>query len=93
MRIGLSRDILRVLACVLLCGSAVAQEVVPRLEPAACPFEGAEDRDDVQCGYLVVPENRSIPDGRTLRLSVAVLGASKRRPAAGSARVSVRWSR
>ena len=73
MRIGLSRDILRVLACVLLCGSAIAQEVVPRFEPAACPFEGAENRDDVRCGYLVVRENRGLPDGRTLRLAVSVL--------------------
>ncbi len=27
----------------------------------------------MRCGYLVVRENRSLPDGRTLRLSVAVL--------------------
>ena len=80
MRIGLSRAILRVLSCVLLCGSAIAQEAVPRFEPSACPFEGAEVRDDVQCGYLVVPENRSIPDGRTLRLSVAVLKSSSGSP-------------
>jgi pimeloyl-ACP methyl ester carboxylesterase len=73
MRTEPARDTLSVLACVLLCGSAMAQEVVPRLEPAACPFEGAEDRGDVRCAYLVVPENRSVPAGRTLRLSVAVL--------------------
>jgi pimeloyl-ACP methyl ester carboxylesterase len=76
MRTGPSRNILSVLACVLLCGSAIAEEVVPRFEPAACPFEGAEDRDDVRCGYLVVPENRSVPAGRTLRLAVAVLKSS-----------------
>jgi pimeloyl-ACP methyl ester carboxylesterase len=72
MRIGL--------ACVLLCGSAIAQEVVPRLESAACPFEGAEGRDDVRCNYLVVPENRDVPNGKTLRLAVAVLKSTGNEP-------------
>ncbi len=57
----------------MLGGLVDAQEILPRYEPAACPFEGADGRNDVQCGYLVVPENRDRPDGRTLRLSVAVL--------------------
>jgi pimeloyl-ACP methyl ester carboxylesterase len=73
MRIGLSREIPGVLACALLCGPACAQEAMPRLEPAACPFEGAEGREDVRCSFLVVPENRDAPSGKTLRLAVAVL--------------------
>jgi len=52
---------------------ADAQEELPRYEHAPCPFDVEDGRDDVQCGYLVVPENRSRPDGRTLHLSVAVL--------------------
>ena len=80
MRIGLPRDIFSVLSCALLCGSAIAQEVAPRLEPTACPFEGAEGRDDVECHDLVVPENRDEPDGRTLRLAVAILKSTNAEP-------------
>ena len=73
MRVSLSKDLSKVLACTLLCGSAIAQEAVPRLEPAECPFDGAAGRDDVQCSYLIVPENRDAPAGKTLRIAVAVL--------------------
>ena len=62
-----------ILILAMLGGVVDAQENLPRYEPATCPFEGAAGRDDVHCGYLVVAENRDRPDGRTLRLSVAVL--------------------
>jgi acyl-homoserine-lactone acylase len=45
----------------------------PRFEPAPCPFEAsAEVLEQFRCGYVTVPENRSRPDGRKLRLAVAV---------------------
>src|SRR6476660_2784221 len=45
---------------------------MPRFEPAACPkLQGAEELGRASCGYLVVPENRSRPAGRTIRLMVA----------------------
>ena len=45
---------------------------VPRFEPAPCPkLQGAEELAKASCGYLVVPENRSRPTGRTIRLMVA----------------------
>jgi hypothetical protein len=45
---------------------------VPRFEPAPCPtLQGAEELAKASCGYLVVPENRSRPEGRTIRLMVA----------------------
>ena len=59
-----------------------AQELVPRFEPASCPFEGAEGRDDIECGYLVVAENRDKPDGRTLRLAVSILKSLSDKPLA-----------
>ena len=34
-----------------------------------------------RCGYLVVPENRSRPAGRSIRLAVAIVPALSRRPA------------
>ena len=44
---------------------------VPRYEPAPCPtMEGVESLAKARCGYLVVPENRSQPGGRTIRLLV-----------------------
>ena len=45
---------------------------VPRFEPAPCPkLSGADELTKASCGYLVVPENRSRPSGRTIRLMVA----------------------
>src|SRR6476620_10124102 len=45
---------------------------VPRFEPAPCPkLPGAEELAKANCGFLVVPENRSRPSGRTIRLMVA----------------------
>jgi pimeloyl-ACP methyl ester carboxylesterase len=49
---------------------------VPRFEEATCPkLEGAEELANANCGYLVVPENRSLPEGRTIRLMVATYPA------------------
>ena len=46
--------------------------LVPRFEPTACPkLAGAEVLDKASCGYLVVAENRSQPNGHTIRLLVA----------------------
>lgn len=44
----------------------------PRFEPAPCPVEIPYGMT-VECGYLVVPENRSQPEGREVRLAVALL--------------------
>ena len=47
----------------------------PAFEPAACAFQlpaGLEEGQDVECGYLVVPENRDQPDDRQIRLAVAI---------------------
>jgi pimeloyl-ACP methyl ester carboxylesterase len=68
------------LLALLLASPTVAQAAqgaegtatVPRFEPAPCPkLPGAEELAKASCGYLVVPENRSRPTGRTIRLMVA----------------------
>jgi len=44
-------------------------------EPAPCPFElppGQVEGETVECGYLVVPEDRADPDTDTIRLAVAI---------------------
>ena len=41
------------------------------LEPAECQFE-TPPRQQVECGYLIVPASRKQPDGSTIRLHVAI---------------------
>jgi pimeloyl-ACP methyl ester carboxylesterase len=52
-----------------------ANAVVPRFEKSACKFEVPAGRT-VQCGYLIVPEDRSAPGKRTIRLHVGVFKAA-----------------
>lgn len=72
-----------VLSALITCGitiQAVASRVaqagsgpaVPRFDPAPCPrLQGVEWLVNANCGYLVVPEDRSRPNGRTIRLLIA----------------------
>jgi pimeloyl-ACP methyl ester carboxylesterase len=49
-------------------------EPVATFEEASCPFElpaGQVEGETVECGYLVVPEDRANPDSPTIRLAVA----------------------
>ena len=45
---------------------------LPRFEPEPCAWPVPANQT-VECGYLVVPEDRSAPAGRTIRLAVAIL--------------------
>ncbi|OFX00683.1 MAG: hypothetical protein A3D94_20330 [Alphaproteobacteria bacterium RIFCSPHIGHO2_12_FULL_66_14] len=56
-----------------LAGSALA---APRLERERCPFKPPRG-DRVECHVLIVPENRELPQGRKVRLKVAVLKAKR----------------
>ncbi len=52
-----------------------APSYVPAFEPTACVFQlppGLEEGQDVECGTLVVPENRDKPNGLQVRLAVAI---------------------
>ncbi|MEU5183356.1 alpha/beta fold hydrolase [Streptomyces longwoodensis] len=51
----------------------------PRFEPAACPTPYGP-LEGTRCGYLVVPEDRSRPTGRTLRLAVALVRSASPTP-------------
>ena len=55
----------------------------PRFEAAPCPKtpEPIKALQNARCGFLVVPENRSIPKSRNIRLVVAIV-PSQSRPAA-----------
>lgn len=55
---------------------------MPRFETAPCPKmqEPIEALKHARCGFLLVPENRSISNSRTIRLQVAIL-RSRSKPA------------
>jgi pimeloyl-ACP methyl ester carboxylesterase len=73
-----------VLAALVCAQGALAQakssDRVPRFEPAACPAMPIKALADARCGYLVVPEDRSRPAGRTIRLIVAIIPALSSQP-------------
>jgi pimeloyl-ACP methyl ester carboxylesterase len=56
-----------------------AQERLPRFEAAECPFERGDWAANVklECGWLVASEVRERPQGRTVRLAVAILRAKE----------------
>ena len=77
-RIKLSRVFLPALSLNWLVPQlSAAQEQAPRFESAKCPFAQADSAAQfkLECGYLVVPENRARRNGRTLRLAVGILRA------------------
>src|SRR5262245_52365730 len=52
-----------------------AQDGIPRLEPAECPFERGDWARDVKidCKLLVVSEARANPKSRTIKLAVVIV--------------------
>lgn len=52
----------------------------PAFEEGDCNFEVPEGFQP-RCGYLIVPEDRSLPNGRILRLQVAIFKSSNPNPA------------
>jgi len=55
----------------------------PHFVPGACPGKPAAVAtvEKARCGYLIVPEDRAKPDGKTIRLAVAVIPAVAAKPA------------
>jgi len=65
----LPRSMLPFLVVILLISPAVsfAREDLPRFEPSSCPIEVPTD-PDIDCGYLIVPEDYDHPEGKTIRI-------------------------
>ncbi|NEZ03929.1 alpha/beta hydrolase [Wenzhouxiangella sp. XN201] len=59
---------------------ALAQEEVPRFERTDCHFESEKPLEGVDCGELVVWENRQDHKEGTLRLAVAILRSTADEP-------------
>lgn len=61
-----------VCCCAVLALPAAAQDTaLPRFEEASCMFTPPQGQNPT-CGYLIVPEDRSQPDGTTIKIAVAV---------------------
>jgi pimeloyl-ACP methyl ester carboxylesterase len=53
----------------------------PLFEESACPFEASPQvLEQVRCGWLTVPQNRAAPEGKQLRLAVAILKSTDPTP-------------
>ncbi|MFG2875554.1 alpha/beta fold hydrolase [Streptomyces sp. NPDC048337] len=61
-------------------GVAAGSRFVPGPCPKTTP-EPIEALDTARCGFLEVPENRTRPGGRTIRLAVAVIPPASAKPA------------
>ncbi|MEZ4736496.1 MAG: alpha/beta fold hydrolase [Caldilineaceae bacterium] len=61
-------------------GMPAAASYTPRYEPAPCQYEITE-ADKIECGYLIVPEDRSNPTGPTIRVHVLNFKAKSANPA------------
>jgi len=61
-------------------GSSEGPGYTPSFESAECQFKTPSDYT-VECGYLTVPENRSQPEGASIRLHVAIFKSTNPNPA------------
>jgi pimeloyl-ACP methyl ester carboxylesterase len=68
------------LTLLVLTGQAFAQEEVPYFEESGCPA-GLPDDPVIECGYLVVREDRQEVGGETIRLPVYILRSHNPDPA------------
>jgi pimeloyl-ACP methyl ester carboxylesterase len=78
------RPVLIVLFALLLILVPVAAQDhsdLPRFEPGECLFE-VPGAYEVDCGYVVVPENWDAPDGNAIRVAVAIFRSQAENPAA-----------
>jgi pimeloyl-ACP methyl ester carboxylesterase len=59
--------------------SATPRDKVPRFETGPCEFRPGNWAQQVrlECGHLIVAQDRSHPEGRTFRLAVAILRAKE----------------
>ncbi len=60
---------------------AAAQDTVPRFESADCMFTVPAGQEP-ECGYLVVPQNRSDPTGKTIKIALAIFRSTNASKAA-----------
>ena len=85
--VGLVASVLVVFPGVAPAAAPVQAGYEPRFESAPCPTLPEplpplrEALPTARCGFLIVPENRRRPEGRTIRLAVAIVPAISPHPA------------
>ena len=66
---------------VFVCAVTVyGQEAIPRFETSDCAVSIPENEKNAKCGHLIVYENRSVKNGRTIRLPVVILKSENPNP-------------
>ncbi len=60
--------------------AAAAPAYEPKFEPSVCPMDGLPEGATVECGYLIVPEDRSDADSADIRLAVAIIRSQSASP-------------
>ena len=53
---------------------------MPRFENADCAVPVPQSEKNVKCGYLTVAENRSVTNGKTIRLPITILKSENPKP-------------
>jgi pimeloyl-ACP methyl ester carboxylesterase len=70
-------------ACIFLCGFSVnfaqTNQAVPRFEKSDCAVT-VPNGERVECGYLVVRENRTVKNSPTIRLPIVILKSDSATP-------------
>ena len=70
------KHVVSFLLIALIVAPVLAQDNVPTTESVSCWMElseGLEEGTNVDCGYLIVPEDRNDPSSPTIKLAFAVL--------------------
>lgn len=68
------------LYCLLVAGFSLrAQSALPRIEPGPCLIKIGSGVE-ADCGFIVVPENRQKPDGRSIKLPFVYLRKAGEKP-------------
>jgi pimeloyl-ACP methyl ester carboxylesterase len=58
----------------------VGRALVPRFESSACALPVPPHEKHVECGYLIVPENRAAKNQKTIRLPIVILKTDSTNP-------------
>jgi pimeloyl-ACP methyl ester carboxylesterase len=60
--------------------TVAGQIQIPRFEASDCAVPVPETEKNVQCGYVVVPENRAVKNRKTIRLPIVILKSDNPNP-------------
>lgn len=76
--------VFRLICCFCICAfacsfEAFGQNSVPRFETSDCAVPIPKD-EKIKCGYLIVPEDRTVKNDKTIRLPIIILQSDNPNP-------------